>query len=62
MPAVRFQTVISGDMRCSLRYDLAILLVRIVLIPYSFAEPTAIEVFRLVFQIPGGCRRTRRQL
>jgi hypothetical protein len=62
MRVVQFQTVISGDMRCSLRYDLAFLFVCFVLITYIFPERTAVEVFRLVFQIPGGFRSTRRQL
>ena len=63
MRVVQFQTVISGDMRCSLRYDLALLVVCFILIAYIFfPERTAVEIFRLVFQIPGGFRSTRRQL
>ena len=62
MRVVQFQTVISGDMRCSLRYDLALPIVCFILITYIFPERTAVEIFRLVFQIPRGFRSTRRQL
>jgi hypothetical protein len=62
MRVVQSQTVISGDMRCSLRYDLAFFIVYFVLIAYLLPEPTTVEVFRHVFQIPGGFRSTRRQL
>jgi|HubBroStandDraft_1064217.scaffolds.fasta_scaffold2628978_1 hypothetical protein len=62
MRVVQFQTVIFGDMRCSLRYDLAFPIVRFVLITYIFSERTAVEVFRLLFQIPGWFRSTGRWL
>jgi hypothetical protein len=63
MRVVRFQTVISGDMRCLLRYNLALLLIIcFVLITYIFPERTAVEVFRHFVQIPGGCRSARRWL
>ena len=56
MRVVQFQTVISGNIRCSLRYDLAYLIVCFLLITYIFPERTAVEVFRHVIQIPGGFR------
>jgi hypothetical protein len=61
MRVVQFRTVIFGDMRCSLRYDLAFVIVWFVLIISPFVEPTAVEVFRLVFQVPGGLRSTGRR-
>jgi hypothetical protein len=40
MLVVRFQTVISGDMRCSLRYDLVSLIVCFVLITHIYLSRT----------------------
>jgi hypothetical protein len=61
MRVVQCPMVTSGDMRCSLRYDLIFLFVCFVSIVYLLAEPTAVKVFRFFFQIPGR-RSTGRQL
>jgi hypothetical protein len=54
MRVVQFQTVISGDMRCSLRYDLAFLIVCFVLITLSFQNVQQSRTFGASFKFPEG--------
>jgi hypothetical protein len=61
MHVVPSQTVTSGDMKCSLRYDLPYVSVCFALTVSSLAEPTTVKVVWLVFQIPGGLRCTEKQ-
>lgn len=54
MRVVRYRTVISGDMRCSLRYDLVLLIVCFVLITYISQNVQQSRSFGSSFKFPEG--------